>query len=543
MTEKDSTPRHRRFAHEQVGRRRWVPLAAGITAAALTAVAIATAAGGSAGASTAPNAQSAGNFLDATIDGNPIDQIAKLAFARAQNPGSVTDQNPLDVTLLNSINLPLTGDLQLPKLLGIDLGAANQTALAMSNGRSRGSAGAVLNSGGASVGGDNGASPANASVDLCGSAISGGRCGRGPADALGELKLNVGAVASIARTPKYGPGLAGGWPSSCAQSDPTCYEIAALGLQLSSPALGELLGSVNSTVSDVLDQLSTALAPILTVLNGANLNLPASCVLSPKSLKSKLSFDGGAVKIDLANAGLDVDVAKILKQAGLDLNDLPPNTDLIAWLLNHLGNILTSTLSSLIDGIVNPLVNTLDGCVPALNALTNAVSNLLGALSNTIADLQDTLNGILDPILNALGDLTDAIKGLVDVGVNVQPQRGPNPDAPFKTNLDSNPKEGMAAPLVPYLHTVRAIEIQLLGAQGVTVALANSAAGPSNPAVAPPSSSSATAAPTRIPTGVPAGAGTHGGGPVLPIVLLAMGLMFAAGGVAAYRMRGTLNQH
>jgi hypothetical protein len=30
---------------------------------------------------------------------------------------------------------------------------------------------------------------------------------------------------------------------------------------------------------------------------------------------------------------------------------------------------------------------------------------------------------------------------------------------------------------------------------------------------------------------------------VLPIVLLAMGLMFAAGGVAAYRMRGTLNQH
>jgi hypothetical protein len=46
-----------------------------------------------------------------------------------------------------------------------------------------------------------------------------------------------------------------------------------------------------------------------------------------------------------------------------------------------------------------------------------------------------------------------------------------------------------------------------------------------------------------VPTGVPAGAGTHAGSPTLPIVLLALGLMFAGGGVLAYRMRGTLNQH
>jgi hypothetical protein len=30
---------------------------------------------------------------------------------------------------------------------------------------------------------------------------------------------------------------------------------------------------------------------------------------------------------------------------------------------------------------------------------------------------------------------------------------------------------------------------------------------------------------------------------VLPAVLLALGLLFAAGGVASYRMRGTLNKH
>jgi hypothetical protein len=50
-------------------------------------------------------------------------------------------------------------------------------------------------------------------------------------------------------------------------------------------------------------------------------------------------------------------------------------------------------------------------------------------------------------------------------------------------------------------------------------------------------------APTALPTGVPAGAGTHGGSPVLPLTLLLLGLVFAGGGVAAYRMRGSLNQH
>src|SRR4051794_18944864 len=262
MTAIDSTTPH--GSGRRAGRRGWVPFAAAAPAAALPFAAIATAGGGTAGAATAPNAQSAGNFLDATIGGNPIDQIAKLAFARAQNPGNVTDQNPLDVKVLNAINLPLTGALQLPKLLGIDLGAANQTALAKSTGESRGSAGAVLNSGGVSVGG--GGEPSNASVDLCASAISGGQCTTTGADALGRVQLSLGAVASIARTPEFGPALASGWPANCAQSDPTCYQIASLGLKLSSPALGALLGQVNTTLSGLVGQLNTALGPILTIL-------------------------------------------------------------------------------------------------------------------------------------------------------------------------------------------------------------------------------------------------------------------------------------
>jgi hypothetical protein len=520
-------------------RGRWVSFAAAATAAALTAAAVATAGGGAAGAATAPNAQSAGNFVDATLGGNPIDDIAKLAFARAQNPGNVTDQNPLDVTVLNAINLPLTGALQLPKLLGIDLGAANQTALAKSNGESRGSAGAVLNSGGVSVGG--GGEPANANIDLCASAISGGECTTEGADALGRVRVSLGAVASIARTPQFGPALANGWPANCAQSDPTCYQIASLGLQLSSPALGDLLGSVNQTLSGVASSLNTALGPILTILGNAGLSLPNSCSLNPDTLNNVLTFEGGGLTINVATATITVDLEALLAQAGLDLNNLPPNTDLVAWLLDHLTSILTTGLTGLINGLTDPLITQLNNCVPALSALTNLVSQLLGALTTTINGLKGTLDDVLGPILDALQPLTGALGGLLDIGVNVQPQVA---TGDFTSNLDTNPKQGMTPPPVPYQHTVRAIEVQVLG-DGLTVALANSSAGPSHGPIvccAPPPTET-TAPPTNIPTGVPAGEGTHGGSPLLPIVLLALGVMFAAGGLVSYRMRGAINKH
>jgi hypothetical protein len=130
----------------------------------------------------------------------------------------------------------------------------------------------------------------------------------------------------------------------------------------------------------------------------------------------------------------------------------------------------------------------------------------------------------------------------LDIGVNVQPQVG---SGDFTSNLDTNPKQGMTPPPVPYEHTVRAIEIQALG-DGLTVALANSSAGPSHGPIvccAPPPTDT-TVPSTDVPTGVPAGSGTTGGGsPTLPLVLLALGIMFAGAGAVSYRMRGTLNRH
>jgi hypothetical protein len=81
----------------------------------------------------------------------------------------------------------------------------------------------------------------------------------------------------------------------------------------------------------------------------------------------------------------------------------------------------------------------------------------------------------------------------------------------------------------------------------VQLNLAQAAVGPSTPTVAsttPATPSPSTSVPaTNVPTGVPAGLGTHGGNPVLPITLLALGLMFAAGGAVAFKLRGRLNTH
>jgi hypothetical protein len=531
-------------------RRGWVPIAAGVIAAALTAAAIATTGGGVAGAATPPNAQSAGNFVDATIGGKPIDNIAKIAFARAQSPGSVTDQNPLDVTALNTIHLPLTGALQFPQLLGITLGGVNQVALAKSDGRSYGASGAVLNSGGVSVGGDNSATPANATINLTASGIAGNSPipvpgGTGSADALGGVVASIGAVSSIARTPEFGPPLAQSWLATCTQSDATCYDIASIDLTMGSPLLGQLLTQVLGTVASTLSSLVTNLTNVI----GQTVKLPASCKLtSPIAINKPISLDGGAVLINPSDASLTISLGKLLATLGLNLNALPPNTDLFAKLLNYLTSVngLTKGVESVINGITSTLSTDFKDCKAALDAIP-ALGPLLTQLVSALQSGQTTLESTINSVVSALGGgsgpsplapIGTLLSKLIDIGVNVQPQVS---SGDFTTNLGTLPKQGMSPPPVPYQHTVRAIEVQLLGSKGVTLALANSAAGPSHPTAVCCATSSVP--PSSIPTGVPAGEAPHGGSPLLPAVLLALGLMFAAGGVVSYRMRGTLNRH
>jgi hypothetical protein len=147
------------------------------------------------------------------------------------------------------------------------------------------------------------------------------------------------------------------------------------------------------------------------------------------------------------------------------------------------------------------------------------------------------------------GPLAKLLKSVVDIGINVQPN-GKAGD--FKSGLAATPKQGTA--VIAGQTIVRAIEVDLLSgtssSPAVALALGNAAAGPSTaPEAAPSSSAPSTPVPassvpaTNIPTGVPAGMASHGGSPALPLALAGLALMFAAGGAAAFKMRGRLNSH
>ena len=515
---------------------------AGAVAATVAVASVSLVNDTSASAATAPAAQSAGNFLDALLGGQPLDSILKLQYARAQAPGSTSTQNPLDVTALNAINLPLTGALQLPQILGINLGAAQQVALAKLDGESFGGAGAVNNSGGVSVGGAPATTPptGGATINLTASGIAGNNpvpipIGTGSADALGGVVVQVGAVSSLARTPQYGPALPtpNQWPSACTQSAPTCYDIAGLKLQLGSPLLG-----------GIFTQLAAASTPLVTLLQqvGSTLgaSFPASCKFNVGQVPATISLDNGAVTIDSATATITVDLEALLQTLKLDLNNLPANTDLLKYVLDNLSTILSTGLINVVNGILDPLQTAFASCLQDLGPLGQALGTLLTQLQSAGSTLETQLQGLATQLGAAgaagLDQLNTLLGQLLDIGVNVQPNVA---TGNFKTKLSALPKQNETPPPpVPYQYVVRGLEVQLLGGS-INLALANSAAGPSNPAAAPSTSAAptSTALPTALPTGVPAGEATHGG-PVAPIVLLIVGLALAAAGSVAWRVRG-----
>lgn len=535
------------------GRARWVPLAA-VSTAATIAVAAAVAGGGAAGAATAPNAQSAGNFLDATAGGAPIDDVVALAFARAENPGSVTDQNPLDVTVLGSLNLPLTGDLQFPQLLGITLGAANQVALARSTGASYGASGAVLNSGGVSVGGDNAAVPSNATIDLSASGVTGNSGvpvpggGGSTADALGAVTASIGAVSSIARVPAFGPPLADSWQASCAADAATCYQIASLDLSLASPLVADTFGTISS-------QLSTALGDLADLAGTLTVDLPPECTFDAGL--SSISLKGGAVVVDPSTGGLTIHLGALVQTLlGQDLNNLPANTDLIKVVTDYLADPdgLAAGLSDAISGLTTSLSAKFANCSTALAGavpIGPLLTSLFGSLTSGETLVTDTIDGVVTALgagTSPLAPLGDVLGTLLDLGANVQPGVA---TGDFTTALDALPKQGMSAPPVPYQYVVRALEVQIMGGNTATIALASSAAGPSEALRGSDSADDPTqpTQPTKPdkpnkpkqPAVVNSGLGAGDGRPPLAPVLLGLGVVLA-GGLGLYRrvLAGTL---
>jgi hypothetical protein len=207
----------------------------------------------------------------------------------------------------------------------------------------------------------------------------------------------------------------------------------------------------------------------------------------------------------------------------------------IDLLLNYLGstNGLAAGLAGAINGLFtgpNSFKSQVDACATgAAKIFADALFNLGGKLQTSLGTL---LGGLTLPGGgSALAPLGTLLKKLVDIGINVQPN---GPAGTFTSQLKATPNQ--ATPVVPGQTIVRAIELNLVGDPLATVALANAAAGPSNPAT--PTTAPPVPTDTNVPTGVPAGLGRpDNGGPVLPVVLLSIGVVLAAGGAAAWKLR------
>lgn len=529
------SPRPQQSVDVRSTRRR---LAAGLLVSSVAVGGLVIVGGSPASAATAPLAQSAGRFLDGSLGGNAVQQLADLTDARATAPGTQTTQNPLNATVANSLNVPLTGALQLPTIAGIKLGAANQVAVAHSDGYSYGASGAVANSGGVSVGGNNNAYPAGAEIDLDASALGALPTipvpGASAAGALGAVKVKIGAVSSLAQTTSGG---------AIVPLGTNHYGIASLSLSLGSPALAGLLGQVTSQSGT----LTGLLAPVITALGLASQTVPGSCAITAGTLPSSISLDSGAIVIDASTGTITVDVAKLLQVLGLNINSLPANTDLLSYVLTNLPTILAAGLPAVVNGIITPLETAFAACVTALGPLAGLLGPVLTTLTTGQATVESTLSQVAAGLASAapggLGALSTALGQLLTVGVNVQAGPGAgttNANHPFTSKLKATTDQ--ADTPVTNQTIVRAVEVDLAGGQVAAIALANSAAGPSTKAavvVTTPAAPTTAAPVTDIPTKINAGKAAPGGNPQLPVILLVGALVMAAAGGIAWKIRGT----
>lgn len=385
-----------------------------------------------AGAAAKPVSQGQGFFLSGTALGTDLDDLVKLKRATAVNDGSpatVSDLNPLSATLLNSLDVPL-GPVNLLKGNGLlTLGAVNQAAIARSNGSAIAASGAITNSGAIAVGGKNGVPASNATLDLGGLLAS--NLGTSLVGGLADLDLEIGAIAASAKQAKGENGTQSG-----------DYRIAQLKLKLQSPLLAGVLGTLGlgdlqTTVNDLVASLNGvaglgALGVVDITGEGGLLNLLSS-------VDTTLGT-GGPVQVDLTTGTVTVDVEELLKSLGLDLNNLPPNTEIVNLILNALDGRVVDLVIDELDKLVQTIttavanvgVNVTAPLPPPLNVavpIPAPIQTLIdGVLSGTLSDLLRPVTGTQSSLLGPGSDLLDplfnALDDVLSLRVNVQSKSG-----------------------------------------------------------------------------------------------------------------------
>jgi hypothetical protein len=425
----------------------------------------------SANGADATKSYSAGRFLSGSIGGTNLDALAQVRGVAATNPGNAgANKNPLDLTVLSAlpINLPGGLKLDLAKFLSASgaAGAVNQYAAAPSTGKAVGASGLVNDSG--AVLAPSGGVPTDALVTLKSGPLAGIN------DNLARVDLGLGAVSSNTTVDN----------GTATQN----YKIAGLNLQLGVPLLGKLVGDLSTAIaplskassitispaelctitSSTLNVTSTALlaqlrqlglgavadlldavlnplvgAPITSVnlCDTSNLLLKPVFDLLSAPILGKLievqitgvdqvttgisNFSDGGVSVDLSNGKITLDLAQILKAAGVDLNNLPKNTDLVSYIskdlvANKIGSVLDSAINNIVAkiGAVNVKISLAGTTLPV--DLDDLTAPLAKPLTDVLTQVSGLVKQVGAPVDQLLADLAPDLKRLVALTANNQ---------------------------------------------------------------------------------------------------------------------------
>ncbi len=462
----------------------------------------------SANGADATKSYSTGRFLTGSIGGTNLDSLAQLRGVTAANPGNAgANKNPLDLTVLSAlpINVPGGLNLDLAKFLSASgaAGAINQYASAESTSKAIGASGAVNDSGAALT--TNGGVPADAKVSLKNGPLSGIN------DNLASVDLGLGAVSSNTTVDKGNPSRS--------------YKIAGANLQVGVPLIGTLVNQLSTAVAPVkaadnitlsaaqicplvgntlnvttttllaqLDSLNLgALADLLDpILNNplapiANVDL---CSVNPllsgvQGLTAGLdqlikvqvtgldqlttglaSFSSGGVSVDLNTGKITLDLEQILTAAGVNLNQLPPNTNLLQFITTGLvSDKITSVLDKAISDLVTNLGKvdvsvTLAGTALPIK-LTDLTGQLVPPLVQALTQATSAVTQLGTPIDAALSQLVPALNSLVELTANNQSQ-SKTPTLSTGTVNAGSTKGSISAAAVGDYYRTSALKINVL---------------------------------------------------------------------------------
>jgi len=348
-------------------------------------------------ASAAPVSTARGAFLTGQALGLNLSGLLAIANANASNtgsPASVTQLSPL-------VAADLTADLEVAPgvpLLGaggvLTLGAVNQYANAKSDGSSGAASGAVTDSGAIGAAGTNGVPASNATVRL-GALIPAAQLGT-----LADVTVNVGALSATANQAAGANGAQTG-----------AYRIGSLNITANSPLVGNIGTGLVTTVSGLQGTVNGLQATLNGLLGGLVTinNLPNVGNIVNNTLTVVTSADG-SITANLKTGVVQIDVEKVLATAGLNINTLPANTDLLPYitaalttqLLPAITTALTNTVTALTSAITN-ISATLLGIPVSLSVLTpllnGLVTTVVAPVNATIAGLGAT---VITPLANTL---------------------------------------------------------------------------------------------------------------------------------------------